>query len=92
MIHILLHVLGVDDPTGRWYAFWSGAAGSLGMLATPVVLLRKHNCHAKGCFRIGRHPVENTQYVLCARHHPDDHKTAEEIQHLWRTRKESKHG
>lgn len=92
MIRLIIHILGVDNLTGAWYGFWSGPAGSLGILATPFVLLRKHNCHAKRRLRLGRHPVEGTTYLVCAKHHPDDHKTAEEIHHLWRARKENKHG
>jgi hypothetical protein len=75
----LLHVLGVDDVSGRWYGFWSGVGGDLALLATPVTLLRKHNCHTKRCWRIGRHPVEGTTWTVCRRHHPDDHPSAVDV-------------
>ena len=80
----LLHWLGVDDVSGAAYAFWSGFGSILIpplLTAGPVmwVLLRKHNCHAKGCWRIGRHPVEGTGYVVCRRHHPDEKPTAAHI-------------
>lgn len=75
----LLHILGVDDVSGRPYAFWSGFAGDLSILATPLVLWRRHNCHARWCPRIGRHPVAGTTWTVCRRHHPDDHPSAQDI-------------
>jgi hypothetical protein len=66
----LLHVLGVDDVSGRWYGFWSGFGSDISELAIVGAVLggyRKHNCHAKGCWRIGRHVVDGTPW--CNRHH-----------------------
>lgn len=80
MIRGLLHVLGVDNVSGQWYGFWSGFAGDLSILAAPLVLMRKHNCHVRGCPRLGRHPVAGTTYAVCRRHHPDDHPRAVDIQ------------
>lgn len=79
MIDLLAHVLGIDDVSGRWYGFWSGIGGDLSILAAPVVLLRRHNCHARWCWRMGRHPVDGTSWTVCRRHHPDEHPTAEQI-------------
>jgi hypothetical protein len=62
----LLHLLGVDDVSGRWYAFWSGAGSDLSYLSVFVVLFRKHNCHVKNCWRIGHHEVGG--FMLCHRH------------------------
>ena len=70
----LLHVLGVDNVSGRWYGFWSGFGSDIGevvIIGALVSVYRKHNCHAKGCWRLARHPVEGTPYVVCRRHHPD---------------------
>lgn len=78
-MHLLLHVLGVDDLGGRWYGFWSGFAGDLSILATPLVLLLRHNCHTRGCWRLGRHPVAGTTWTVCRKHHPDDHPTAADV-------------
>lgn len=78
-MHALLHLLGVDDLTGAWYGFWSGIAGDLSILAAPLVLLRKHNCHVRGCPRLGRHQVDGTTWLVCRRHHPDDHPTASAV-------------
>lgn len=69
-MHWLSHVLGLDNLSGPWYGFWSGIGGDLSIMATPVVLLRKHNCHTPRCWRIGRHPIEGTPYVVCRKHHP----------------------
>lgn len=78
----LLHVLGVDDVSGRWYGFWSGAGSDLGELAIIgglASVARKHNCHVRRCWRVGRHPVEGTGYVVCRRHHPDGAPSREHV-------------
>lgn len=69
MIPFLLHVSGIDDPSGRWYAFWSGAGSDLGYLSVFVVLYRKHNCHVKRCWRIGHHVRDDL--IVCHRHHAE---------------------
>lgn len=71
MINWLLHVGGIDNVSGRWYAWWSGIGGDVTWLALPILLYRKHNCHARWCWRIGQHPVEGTPYLVCRKHHPD---------------------
>jgi hypothetical protein len=43
--------------------------GLLSFLSVPAVLFRKHNCHVRGCWRIGHHPLG--PYLLCRKHHPD---------------------
>ena len=82
MIHLILHILGVDNVSGPWYGWWSGAGSDLGEIAIAgglIALVRKHNCHVHGCWRVGRHPVEGTPYLVCARHHPDGPVTHERI-------------
>lgn len=71
MIGWLLHVGGIDDPTSNWYAFWSGLAGDLPEFAAAILLGRRFNCHARGCWRLGIHRVAGTHYVTCRQHHPD---------------------
>lgn len=69
----LPHVLGLDDASGRWYLWWSGACADLGYLAivgTMVASVRRHSCHVRGCWRLGRHPVEGTGFMCCAKHAP----------------------
>ena len=64
-----------DRQRGRrvYYGFWSGFGADLGevTLVTTVGLgvytgVRRANCHVKGCWRIGHHPLEGTPYHLCA--------------------------
>jgi nitrite reductase/ring-hydroxylating ferredoxin subunit len=66
----------------RSYNFWSGIGSDItefAVLGWLYAFLRKHNCHAKGCPRIGRHAVSGTDYVVCRKHHPDDSPTAGQI-------------
>lgn len=77
------------QESGGAYAYWSGFGSvfpwGMGILATLLVLiyhnLVKHNCHAKGCVRIGRYHVAGTPYVTCRKHHPaiEDNPTAQDI-------------
>lgn len=60
-----------------YYNFWSGFGSDLGeaTLISAVCVgvytgVRKVNCHTKGCWRIGHHPLEGTPYILCRHHHP----------------------
>jgi hypothetical protein len=64
----VLHVLGIDNVSGEWYAFWSGFGGDLTIFGAVISLWRKHSCHQKWCWRIGRHP--HGDWLLCSRHHP----------------------
>ena len=71
----LLRVLGIDDVSGPWYAFWSGFGSDLGELAIiggMVTIARRHKCEVHRCWRIGRHQAP-TGHKVCRRHHPDDH-------------------
>jgi hypothetical protein len=70
IINWLLHTFGMDDGGGAWYLWWSGIVGDLALLGTLFVLLRRLNCHAAGCWRVGIHRVVGTPYVTCRKHHP----------------------
>ena len=59
----ILHALGIDDTSGRWYAFWSGAGSDLGEVAIVGVLWHHLNCHQARCWRVARH---RTHY--CRKH------------------------
>ena len=63
---------GTVNESGPYYGFWSGFGSDIGE-ATLVVGVwaawRHHQCHVKGCIRLGR-PVDGTPYVACPRHHP----------------------
>jgi hypothetical protein len=66
----LLHALGLDTTSGPVYAFWSGAGSDLGevaLLGGMITLVRKHNCHERRCWRVGRHVVDGTPW--CNHHH-----------------------
>jgi hypothetical protein len=65
------------DPDG--YNFISGPLADITLLGGAYALLRHHNCHVNGCWRIGRRPVEGTAYVVCHRHHPHPRPTVDEI-------------
>ena len=69
--HWLLNFFGINNLSG--YGFFSGIGSDLGEVALIVAIIavyRKHNCHAQGCWRISRHPVEGTPWVVCRKHHP----------------------
>jgi hypothetical protein len=71
------------DPDG--YNFISGPLADITLLGGAYAILRRHNCHAKGCWRIGRHQVAGTTYVVCRKHHPDETPTAEQINAAYAT-------
>jgi hypothetical protein len=78
----ILHVLGVDNLSGPWYGFWSGIGSDITEFAIVggiFSLYWKHTCHVQRCWRLGRHPVENTGYVVCRRHHPNGAPTHEDV-------------
>jgi hypothetical protein len=90
-----IHMLGWDANTGtapyryghiQPYAPWSGSVSDFGLIAASAsgftftwAFLRKHNCHTRRCWRIGRHKVEGTEFIVCRKHHPEDKPTAEDI-------------
>jgi hypothetical protein len=75
----ILNVLGITNVSGPWYAWWSGVAGDLGLLGAAFTLYWRHTCHIKGCWRVGRHQVDGTTWVVCRKHHPEDAPTAAEV-------------
>lgn len=76
----LFHLIGLDSGSGPFYLFWSGFGGDFGevtLLTGVIVMLRTHNCHVKGCWRLGKYSFEH--YKLCKKHHPN---TPQTITHL----------
>jgi hypothetical protein len=67
-MHTIAHILGVDDPSGHWYLFWSGIGADLGEAAALSIIWRRINCHTPGCWRIDLHHTTNGTH--CHRHHP----------------------
>lgn len=69
---------GTINESGSYYGFWSGFGSDLeefgifgGIVAAVYQLVKKHNCHEPGCWRVGKHPAADGQFMLCYRHHPD---------------------
>lgn len=71
--YYFLHWTGSDNVSGPEYGFWSGFGSDLTefvtFTATPVLLYRRHNCHQKRCWRLGKYPYKHFMY--CAKHHPE---------------------
>ena len=76
MQHWIAYWLGMDDPGGPVYLFYSGFLGSAPVLGAVLVFLRHRNCHVHGCWRLGRHAVAGTPYAVCRRHDPGGAVTA----------------
>jgi hypothetical protein len=76
-VHLLIHLLGLDDASGRWYLFYSGVGADLGIIGAAYGLYRRHNCEIHHCPRLGRH-VTAAGARLCRRHHPDGPLTVEQ--------------
>lgn len=70
--HVVYHWTGVGHggQPNTAYSFWSGIAGELGFPVAIAVWWQHNACHGKGCWRLGKHPVEGTPYKTCRRHHP----------------------
>lgn len=85
---LLLHVLGVDNASGRWYLFWSGFVGDVtilfAILVAPYVQWKRNNCQVVHCWRFGRHPFteDNVTRHLCWKHHPDVKRKQLTVKHL----------
>lgn len=86
--HILQHWLAMHTGSLNTsgappdYNFWSGFGSDIGEIAIIgglISIYRKHNCHVKGCWRIARHPVTGTDYIVCRKHHPLDDPTHQEV-------------
>ena len=82
--HWLAYMTGSLNTAGAPpnYNFWSGFGSDLSELAIAgglIGMLRKHNCHVRRCWRIGRLPVEGTPYVVCRHHHPEGAPAARSV-------------
>jgi hypothetical protein len=74
----LSHLANIGPLSTNGLGDWSNFLGPIegaGAFAAAYVLARKHNCHVKGCMRLGRFPIEGTGYVVCNHHHPKDKPT-----------------
>lgn len=50
------------------YSFWSGVGSCLGYVAAVPFLVKHFTCHVSGCYRMGRHHIE--EFKVCTLHHP----------------------
>ncbi|MGH9095569.1 MAG: hypothetical protein ACRDXE_10450 [Acidimicrobiales bacterium] len=65
--------MGTDNPSGPIYLFWSGFGGLfIVWVASFIVYVRHHNCHARWCPLIGKLPVDvkGVTHQVCRIHHP----------------------
>jgi hypothetical protein len=87
--------------SGPHYCYWSGfgsvwpfsAFVFIPVITAGLLLWRSHTCHYSWwCWRRPVHPLEgNEHYLLCFRHHPDEHMTIHEaIAHHIRLRRARK--
>ena len=66
---LAIHTGTINEP-GPYYGFFSGFGSDLGevtLIAALLAVFRKHNCHVKGCWRIGKHSVDGSPW--CSKHH-----------------------
>jgi hypothetical protein len=69
-MHWLESFLGMTNLSAPAYGFWSGFGSDIAefaILGGVIQMYRRHNCHTKGCWRVGRHLVEGTPW--CNLHH-----------------------
>lgn len=69
-MNFITHLMGLDNSNSTAYLWWSGFGPDLAMFAGVASFLRRHNCHVQGCWRLGRHLVEDTVYWVCRHHLP----------------------
>lgn len=82
IIH-LAQETGTSNGASRAYDFWSGFGSDLGeatLIVGVAAAYRHHNCHVKGCPRLGR-AVDGTPYIACPKHHPDHAGVKRAISH-----------
>lgn len=80
----LLTVTGINNPTGYWYAFWSGFGGDLSMLGGIFIAYKKLTCHVSTCWRLGHFKVDKTPYKVCKKHHPKTPDKRIKVHHIER--------
>jgi hypothetical protein len=82
-----LTFLGATNGSGRWYLWWSGIVGDIGLFGAGWLLYRKYNCHVQHCWRISRHTTPEG-HAVCHTHNPAHvpKLTFEHLVHLHETR------
>jgi hypothetical protein len=69
---------GLDPLHGVGYQFWSGIGSGSPILVGVVVLVRRHNCSVKGCWRLSFHTHPEHDVPVCRKHHPKGNLKGEE--------------
>lgn len=90
LFHWFEHGTGMTNVSDPEYGFWSGFGSDIQEFFVVGAIIRwavHHNCHVKGCWRLGRHPFQH--YKLCGRHHPAIPHTISFL-HIAKLHKESK--
>ncbi len=96
---LALHTGTLHGGPDQYYNFWSGFGSDLGE-ATLISAVgvgvytgaRKVNCHTKGCWRIGHHPLDGTPYILCRHHHPNVPSKGASHEHILEQHRKYKEG
>lgn len=87
LVRWVAHVLGIDTQSSYFYAFYSGIGAKLVPSPAEAALVwlwyRRNQCHAQGCWLLGRHMHEGTGW--CGWHHPNPHPSVHH--HLRRRRR-----
>lgn len=75
--HWLAIHTGTDNEPGDYYGFFSGFGSDLAevtLIGGLFAIYRKHNCHARWCWRFGRHDFTDERtgltFRLCRHCHP----------------------
>lgn len=92
LAHVFLSITGANNQGTIQYGSWSGWVPCLGLLTVAAGVWKHVNCHAPGCWWVGRYPTEGGEFKLCHRHHPEhDGKkpTLDDIHHRHHVRKAS---
>lgn len=79
-MHWLSHFFGLDNLSGPFYGFWSGAGSDITELALLGAVWHHVNCHEPGCWRPGTRVTAGPGGVhvrRCARHHHQHHTNPE---------------
>jgi hypothetical protein len=78
-------------PDCRYYNYHSGFGSvypwiflSMGGILTGLILAFRHtNCHAKGCWRIGKYQLAGGEYKVCGKHNLGFEGKHPTLDHIW---------
>jgi hypothetical protein len=67
------------QPYSNFFGDFGSDIGEVALVGAVAGMYRKHNCHVKGCWRLSKYQVKGTTHVVCRKHHPDGHPSAEDV-------------